>query len=172
MKQKIIIFTILAFLFNCTNKNNNAALNNDLDEESQKLQSKSNLVNDNRVEFSKTTPLEKLISGLNLNDAEKETLAFLINSLKEKLADSNIGVNFKNTGGDESKIEETVHKFLSDLKEDEIKEMLAKIKKNKDKKEKNSEELNTYKNTLAGGFDGMFNKTDSKTTFNNLKDAA
>lgn len=159
-------------MLNCTNKNDNAELSNDLDEESQKLQSKSNLVNDDRVEFSKTTPLEKLISGLSLNDAEKETLAFLINSLKEKLADSNIGVNFKKTGGDENKIEETVHKFLSDLKEDEIKEMLAKIKENKDKKEKNSEELKTYKNTLAGGFDGMFNKTDSKTTFNNLKDAA
>ncbi|WP_234701615.1 hypothetical protein [Borreliella garinii] len=89
-------------------QNDNAELNNDLDEESKKLQSKSNLVNDDRVEFSKTTPLEKLISGLSLNDAEKETLAFLINSLKEKLADSNIGVNFKNTGGDENKIEETV----------------------------------------------------------------
>ncbi len=83
MKQKIIIFTILAFMLNCTNKNDNAELNNDLDEESQKLQSKSNLVNDDRVEFSKTTPLEKLISGLSLNNAEKETLTFLINSLKE-----------------------------------------------------------------------------------------
>ncbi|ACN53328.1 hypothetical protein QIA25_00295 (plasmid) [Borreliella spielmanii] len=170
MKKTIIVFTILAFLFNCTNKNDDAK-NNDLDEESQKLQSKSDLVDEDRIEFSKTPPLEKLISKLNLNDDEKETLTFLTNLLKEKLVDPNIGLNFKNTGGDESKIEETVHKFLSDLKENEVKEMLAKIKENKDKKEENSEDLNTYKTILASGFDGIFNKADSKSTFNNLKDA-
>lgn len=49
--------------------------------------------------------------------------------------------------------------------------MLAKIKENKDKKEENSEELNTYKTILASGFDGIFNKADSKTVLNNLKDA-
>ncbi|AJA90692.1 membrane protein (plasmid) [Borreliella chilensis] len=172
MKKSIIIFTMLAFLFSCTNKTNVDNLNNDLDEESQKLQSKPNLVDDDRIEFSKTTDLEKLISKLNLNDTEKEALTFLTNSLKEKLMDENIGINFKKTGGDESKIEETIHQFLSDLKENEIKEMLAKIKENKDKKEQNpnnAQELDTYKSILASGFDGMFEKIDSKNTFENLK---
>ncbi|WP_151060759.1 hypothetical protein [Borreliella turdi] len=171
MKKTIIIFIILAFMFNCKNKTNDDKSNNDRDEESQKLQSKSNLVNDDRIEFSKTTPLEKLIAGLNLNYSEKETLTFLISTLKEKLTDPNIGSNFKNADGNESKIEETIHKFLLDLKETEIKEMLLKIKENKDKKEKNLEELNTYKTTLAAGFDAIFNQADSKTTLNNLKDA-
>ncbi|WKC87641.1 hypothetical protein [Borreliella japonica] len=173
MKKTIFIFTILAFLFNCTNKTNDDGLNNGLDEESQKLQSKSNLVDEDRIEFSKTTPLEKLISKLNLNYTEKETLTFLTNLLKEKLVDPNIGLHFKNTGGDESKIEETVYKFLSDLKEDEIKEMLAKIKENKDTKEKDPEKLATYKTVIASGFDGIFSQeSNSKTIFNNLKDAA
>ncbi|WKC81203.1 hypothetical protein QIA27_00215 (plasmid) [Borreliella tanukii] len=171
MKKTIIVFTILVFMFNCTKKTNTAELNNDLDEESQKLQSKSNLVDDNRIEFSKTTPLEKLISKLNLNYDEKETLTFLTSLLKEKLVDPNIGLHFKNTGTDESKIEETMHKFLSDLKEDEIKEMLAKIKENKDAKEKDPEKLDTYKTVLASGFDGIFSQADSKATFNTLKDA-
>ncbi|WKC74787.1 hypothetical protein QIA36_00265 (plasmid) [Borreliella yangtzensis] len=171
MKKTIIIFTILVFMFNCTKKTNTAEFNNDLDEESQKLQSKSNLVDDNRIEFSKTTPLEKLISKLNLNYDEKETLTFLTGLLKEKLVDPNIGLHFKNTGMDESKIEETIHKFLSDLKEDEIKEMLSKIKENKDTKEKDPEKLDTYKTVLANGFDGIFNQTDFKAIFNSLKDA-
>lgn len=172
MKKTIIIFAILAFLFNCTNKDNDTTkLNNGTEEDSQTLQSKSDLVDEDRIEFSKTTPLEKLISKLNLNSTEKETLTFLTNLLKEKLLDPNAGSNFKNTGGDESKIEEAIHQFLSDLKEDEIKEMLAKIKENKDKKEENSEELNTYKTILTSGFDGIFNKADSKTVLNNLKDA-
>lgn len=171
MKKTIIIFAILAFLFNCTNKDNDTKLNNGAEEDSKTLQSKSDLVDEDRIEFSKTTPLEKLISKLNLNSTEKETLTFLTNLLKEKLLDPNTGSNFKNTGGDESKIEEAIHQFLSDLKEDEIKEMLAKIKENKDKKEENSEELNTYKTILASGFDGIFNKADSKTVLNNLKDA-
>ncbi|QFI14969.1 hypothetical protein QIA37_00210 (plasmid) [Borrelia sp. CA_690] len=171
MKKTIIIFIILALLSNCTKKSNDTKPNNDLDEESKKLQSKSNLVDEDRIEFSKTTPLEKLISRLNLNHTEKETLTFLTNSLKEKLVDPNIGLNFKNTGGDESKIEETVHKFLSNLKEDEIKEMLEKIKENKNTNEKNPEKLNTYKTVLASGFDGIFSQSDSKTIFNTLKDA-
>ncbi|MBB6213361.1 hypothetical protein QIA17_00240 (plasmid) [Borreliella californiensis] len=167
MKKTIIVFIILAFMLNCKNKSNNAEPANDLDEKSQ---SKSNLVDEDRIEFSKTTPLEKLVGTLNLNNTEKETLTFLINLLKEKLVDPNIGLHFKNTGGDESKIEETVQKFLSDLKENEIKELLAKIKENKDKKEKDPEELNTYKSILASGFDGIFNQADFKTTLNTLKD--
>ncbi|WPM06364.1 hypothetical protein QIA41_04545 (plasmid) [Borreliella sinica] len=172
MKKTIIIFTILTFLFNCTNKPNNDELNNDLDEESRKLQSGSNQVDDDRIEFSKTTPLEKLMSKLNLNYLEKETLTFLTNLLKEKLVDPNIGLHFKNTGVDASKIEEAVHKFLSDLTEDEIKEMLAKIKENKDIKEKDLEQLDTYKTVLASGFDGMFSQeANSKDILNNLKNA-
>ncbi|WNY60642.1 hypothetical protein QIA03_04005 (plasmid) [Borreliella bissettiae] len=167
MKKTIIVFIILAFMLNCKNKSNDTEPANNLDEKSQ---SSSNLVDEDRIEFSKATPLEKLISRLNLNSTEKETLTFLTNLLKEKLVDPNIGLHFKNTGEDESKIEESVQKFLSDLKEDEIKELLAKIKENKDMKEKDSEELNTYKSILASGFDGIFNQADSKTILNTLKD--
>lgn len=167
MKKTIIVFIILAFMLNCKNKSNDAEPNNDLDEKSQ---AKSNLVDEDRIEFSKATPLEKLVSRLNLNNTEKETLTFLTNLLKEKLVDPNIDLHFKNSGGDESKIEESVQKFLSELKEDEIKDLLAKIKENKDKKEKDPEELNTYKSILASGFDGIFNQADSKTTLNKLKD--
>ncbi|MGF7102022.1 hypothetical protein [Borreliella kurtenbachii] len=167
MKKTIIVFIILAFMLNCKNKSNDAEPTNDLDEKSQ---SSSNLVDEDRIEFSKATTLEKLISRLNLNNSEKETLTFLTNLLKEKLVDPNIGLHFKNTSGDESKIEESIQKFLSDLKEDEIKELLAKIKENKDMKEKDPEELNTYKSILASGFDGIFNQADSKTILNTLKD--
>ncbi|AEL19553.1 putative outer membrane protein (plasmid) [Borreliella bissettiae DN127] len=167
MKKTIIVFIILAFMLNCKNKSNDTEPANDVDEKSQ---SSSNLVDEDRIEFSKATPLEKSISRLNLNNTEKETLTFLTNLLKEKLVDPNIGLHFKNTGGDENKIEESIQKFLSDLKEDEIKELLAKIKENKDMKEKDSEELNTYKSILASGFDGIFNQADSKTILNTLKD--
>ncbi|MCD2332376.1 hypothetical protein [Borreliella americana] len=170
MKKTIIVFIILALMLNCKNKNNDTEPNNDLDEKSQKSQAKSNLVDEDRIEFSKATPLEKLVSRLNLNNTEKETLTFLTNLLKEKLVDPNIGLHFKNTGGDESKIEESIQKFLSDLKEDEIKDLLAKIKENNDKKEKDPEELNTYKSILASGFDGIFNQADSKTILNTLKE--
>ncbi|MBB6208386.1 hypothetical protein [Borreliella lanei] len=170
MKKTIIVFIILALMLNCKNKSNDTEPNNDLDEKSQESQAKSNLVDEDRIEFSKATTLEKLVGKLNLNNTEKETLTFLTNLLKEKLVDPNIGLHFKNTGGDESKIEESVQKFLSDLKEDEIKELLAKIKENKDKKEKDPEELNTYKSILASGFDGIFNQADSKSILNTLKD--
>ncbi|WNY67276.1 hypothetical protein [Borreliella lusitaniae] len=164
MKKTIIVFFILAFMFNCTKKSDDAELNNDPDTDTEKSQ--SDLVDDDRIEFSETMSLK------NLDSTEKETLTFLINLLKEKLIDPNIGLNFKNASGDENKIEETLNKFLSDLREDEIKEMLAKIKENKDLNEKDPKKLNAYKNALASGFDAIFSQADSKTTFNSLKDAS
>ncbi|WKC84888.1 hypothetical protein [Borreliella lusitaniae] len=164
MKKTIIVFFILAFMFNCTKKSDDAELNNDPDKDAEKLQ--SDLVDDDRIEFNETMSLK------NLDSTEKETVTFLINLLKEKLIDPSIGLNFKNAAGDENKIEETLNKFLSDLREDEIKEMLAKIKENKDLNEKDPEKLNAYKNALASGFDGIFSQADPKTIFNSLKDAS